>query len=219
VNAVPPLSPKSKALPLDFSIADIRCFSFCYHRLQSGRRDGCVTVPNQQIHMIYPSRLRWLVLTLAVVFLDRLSKAAVEAKTTEGWRHELIHNFIYLVHSKNPGIAFSIFADSNSHWVRYPLIAGSLVVIAIISWYLVAADGVSSRAAAGLALLLGGATGNLTDRVLRGAVTDFFEVLFGSYRYPAFNVADSAITIGAILVLLDLLFSKPSRANAIGKAR
>jgi signal peptidase II len=219
VNAVPPLSPKSKALPLDFSIADIRCFSFCYHRLQSGRRDGWVTVPNQQIHMIYPSRLRWLVLTLAVVFLDRLSKAVVEAKTTEGWRHELIHNFIYLVHSKNPGIAFSIFADSNSHWVRYLLIAGSLVVIAIISWYLVAADGVSSRAAAGLALLLGGATGNLTDRVLRGAVTDFFEVLFGSYRYPAFNVADSAITIGAILVLLDLLFSKPSRANAIGKAR
>jgi signal peptidase II len=169
--------------------------------------------------MIYPSRLRWLVLTLAVVFLDRLSKAAIEAKTTEGWRHELIRNFIYLVHSKNPGIAFSIFADSNSHWVRYLLIAGSLVVIAIITWYLVAADGVSSRAAAGLALLLGGATGNLTDRVLRGAVTDFFEVLFGSYRYPAFNVADSAITIGAILILLDLLFSKPSRANALGKAR
>ena len=169
--------------------------------------------------MIYPSRLRWLVLTLAVVFLDRLSKAAVEAKTTEGWRHELIHNFIYLVHSKNPGMAFSIFADSNSHWLRYLLIAGSLVVIAIITWYLVAADGISSRAAAGLALLLGGATGNLTDRVLRGAVTDFFEVLFGSYRYPAFNVADSAITIGAILVLLDLLFPKPGRANAIGKAR
>jgi signal peptidase II len=169
--------------------------------------------------MIYPSRLRWLVLTLAVVLLDRLSKAPGEAKTTEGWRHELIHNFMYLVHSKNPGIAFSIFADSNSHWVRYLLIAGSLVVIAIISWYLVAADGVSSRAAAGLAMLLGGATRNLTDRVLRGAVTDFFEVLFGSYRYPAFNVADSAITIGAILVLLDLLFSKPGGANAIGKAR
>ena len=169
--------------------------------------------------MIYPSRLRWLALTLAVVFLDRLSKAAIEVKTSEGWRHELIHNFIYLVHSKNPGIAFSILADSNSHWVRYLLIAGSLVVIAIITWYLVAVDGVSSRAAAGLALLLGGATGNLTDRVLRGAVTDFFEVLFGSYRYPAFNVADSAITIGAILILVDLLFSQPSRPNAISKPR
>ena len=169
--------------------------------------------------MIYANRLRWLILTLVTVFLDRLSKAAIEAQTAEGWHHELIHNFIYLVHSKNPGIAFSIFADSNSRWLRYLLIAGSLLVIAIIAWYLVAADGVSSRAAAGLALLLGGATGNLTDRVLHGAVTDFFEVLFGSYRYPAFNVADSAITIGAILILLDLLFSKPSRTKATNKTR
>jgi len=169
--------------------------------------------------MINANRLRWLILTLLVVFLDRLSKAAIETRSTEGWRHELIRNFIYLVHSKNPGIAFSIFADSNSHWVRYVLIIASLVAIAIIAWYLVAADGVSSRAAAGLALLLGGATGNLTDRILHGAVTDFFEVLFGSYRYPAFNVADSAITIGAILILLDLLFSKPRRPNAISNAR
>ncbi len=169
--------------------------------------------------MTHPSRLRWLILTLAVVFLDRLSKAVIEAKTTEGWRHELVHNFIYLVHSKNPGIAFSIFADSNSHWVRNLLIAGSLAVIAIIGWYLVAGDGVSARAAAGLALLLGGASGNLTDRILHGAVTDFFEVLFGSYRYPAFNVADSAITIGAILILLDVFFPVRNRANAVRKAR
>jgi signal peptidase II len=60
---------------------------------------------------------------------------------------------------------------------------------------------------AGLALLLGGATGNVTDRILHGAVTDFFEVWLGTYRWPAFNVADSAITIGAILVILDVLFS------------
>jgi len=168
--------------------------------------------------MIYPARLRWLILTLLVVFLDRLSKAAIEANTAEGWRHEIIHNFIYVVHSKNPGIAFSIFADSNSHWVKYLLIAGSLIVIAVLAWYLVAAKGISSHAAAGLALLLGGATGNLTDRILHGAVTDFFEVLFGSYRYPAFNVADSAITIGAILILIDVFFparnvSKPALKN------
>src|SRR4029077_1517358 len=147
-----------------------------------------------------------------------LSKAAIEAKSTEGWRHKIIHNFIYVVHSKNPGIAFSIFADSNSHWVKYLLIAGSLIVIAVLAWYLVAAKGISSHAAAGLALLLGGATGNLTDRILHGAVTDFFEVLFGSYRYPAFNVADSAITIGAILILIDVFFparnvSKPALKN------
>jgi len=158
--------------------------------------------------MIHPSRLRWLILTFVVVFLDRVSKAAIEAQTVEGWRHELIHNFIYLVHSKNTGIAFSIFADSASPWTRYILIGGSLVVIAILAWYLVAGSAISARAAAGLALLLGGATGNLTDRILRGGVTDFFEVWFGSYRYPAFNVADSAITIGAVLILLDVLFPR-----------
>jgi signal peptidase II len=169
--------------------------------------------------MIHASRLRWLILTLITVFLDRLSKAVVEAKTVEGWRHELIHNFIYLVHSKNPGIAFSIFANSNSDWVRYALMAGSLVVIAILAWYLVAGKGVSSRSAAGLALLLGGATGNLTDRILHGAVTDFFEVLFGSYRYPAFNVADSAITIGAILILLDVFLPTQSTTKNAVKTR
>jgi signal peptidase II len=169
--------------------------------------------------MIHASRLRWLILTLVVVFFDRLSKAAVEARTIEGWRHELVHNFIYLVHSKNPGIAFSMLADSGSEWVRYALIAGSLAVIVILAWYLVAANGVSSCAAAGLAMLLGGATGNLTDRILHGAVTDFFEVWFGAYRYPAFNVADSAITIGAILILVDVFFPtrdgrrKTTRAN------
>ena len=167
--------------------------------------------------MIHANRLRWLILTLMVVFLDRLSKAAIEARTTVGWRYELVHNFIYLVHSKNPGIAFSILADSNSPWVRYLLIAGSFVVLVILAWYLLAASGVSSRAAAGLALLLGGATGNLTDRILHGAVTDFFEVLLGSYRYPAFNVADSAITIGAILILLDILF--PARGITASRAK
>jgi signal peptidase II len=167
--------------------------------------------------MIHASRLRWLILTMVVVILDRLSKAIIEVKTTDGWRYELVHNFIYLVHSKNPGIAFSIFADSRSHGVRYLLIVGSLVVIALLARYLVAAKEVSSRAAAGIALLLGGAAGNLTDRILHGAVTDFFEVLFGAYRYPAFNIADSAITIGAILILLDVFF--PARGTTKATTR
>lgn len=165
--------------------------------------------------MIHPSRLRWLALTFAAVVLDRLTKAAVEANTLEGWRRELVPGFMYLVHSRNPGIAFSLFADSASPWVRYLLIAGSSLVIVILAWYLVGAHGVSGRAAAGLALLLGGATGNLTDRILHGGVTDFFELWFGSYRYPAFNVADSAITVGALLILLDALF--PKRLPAKGR--
>ena len=161
------------------------------------------------IHFMTPtSRLRWLWLTLAVVMLDRATKAWFEVRTVEGWRQEVIHNFIYLVHSRNPGIAFGVLADSASLLMRVILITGSLAVIAVLAWLLVTGKIASTMGNAGLALLLGGAAGNVSDRIFHGAVTDFFEVWFGTYHYPAFNVADSAITIGAILVLLDVLFAR-----------
>ena len=156
--------------------------------------------------MTFSSRLRWLWLTLIVVLLDRATKAWFESQTAEGWRHELIHNFVYLVHSRNPGIAFGVLADSASMGTRIVLILGSVGIIVVLAWLLVAGRSGGAKTAAGLALLLGGATGNVTDRILHGAVTDFFEVLLGTYRYPAFNVADSAITIGAALIILDVLF-------------
>lgn len=140
--------------------------------------------------------------------LDRATKAWFEARTTEGWRYEVIHNFIYLVHSRNPGIAFGVLADSPSTMTRVILIAGSLVVIAVLAWLLVSGKTTGAMGNAGLALLLGGAAGNVADRIFHGAVTDFFEVWFGSYHYPAFNVADSAITLGAVLILLDVLFGR-----------
>jgi signal peptidase II len=158
--------------------------------------------------MILPSRLRWLWLTLAVVLADRVTKAWFETQTTESWRHEVIHHFIYLIHARNPGIAFSFFADSASPWTRIILIFGSLAVIGVLAWFLVAGHAGGSLNTAGIALLLGGATGNVTDRIVHGAVTDFLEVWLGTYRWPAFNVADSAITIGAALIVLDLLFGK-----------
>jgi signal peptidase II len=160
------------------------------------------------------ARLRYLWLTLAVVFLDRATKAWFESHTTEGWRHEVVRHFIYLVRASNPGMAFSFFADSTSPWTRIILIAGSIIVIAVLAWFLVAGHSGGRLTAAGLALLLGGATGNVTDRILHGAVTDFFEVWFGSYHYPAFNVADSAITIGAVLIIFDILFAHKNTAPA-----
>ncbi|MGB6897045.1 MAG: signal peptidase II [Candidatus Acidiferrum sp.] len=164
--------------------------------------------------MKLPSRLRWLWLTLGIVVLDRATKAWFETQTDENWRHEVVRHFIYLVHSRNPGIAFSLFADSHSPWLRVLLIAGSLVVIFVLAWLLVAGQG-AAMACAGIALLLGGATGNLTDRILHGAVTDFLEVWLGSYRWPAFNVADSAITVGAILLILDLIFVPPTEPRIL----
>jgi signal peptidase II len=165
------------------------------------------------------ARVRWLWLTLAVVLLDRATKAWFETLTVEGWRHEVVHHFLYLVRASNPGIAFSFFADSTSPWTRIILIAGSVVVIVLLAWFLVAGQSASRLNTAGLALLLGGATGNVTDRILHGAVTDFFEVWFGSYHYPAFNVADSAITIGAVLLIVDVLFGAKHAAAETSKSR
>jgi signal peptidase II len=165
--------------------------------------------------MNVPARVRWLWLTLVVVVLDRGSKAWFESQTVEGWRHQVAANFIYLVHSQNPGVAFGVLADSASIWTRVALIAGSVVVIAMLAWMLVANRSGGALSAAGLALLLGGATGNVTDRIMHGGVTDFFEVWLGSYRWPAFNVADSAIAIGAALLIIDVLFG--SRQQVSGK--
>ena len=162
-----------------------------------------------------PARLRWLWLTLAVVLLDRATKAWFESQEVEGWHRELIHNFIYLVYSSNPGIAFGVFADSPSTGMRILLIVGSAVVIGALAWLFVAGHSGGSLTAAGLALLLGGATGNVTDRIVHGAVTDFFEVWLGSYHWPAFNVADSAITIGAALIIIDVLFFHKHQAAEV----
>jgi signal peptidase II len=155
-----------------------------------------------------PRRLRWVWLSLAIVFLDRVTKAWIESQTNDSWRHEVIPNFIYLVHSSNPGIAFSMLAGSHSPFLRIGLVVGAIAIIGVIAWLLVASTNLGALSAAGLSLLLGGATGNVTDRILHGAVTDFIEVFIGSYRWPAFNVADSAITVGAILLIADVLFTR-----------
>jgi signal peptidase II len=168
--------------------------------------------------MNFPSRLRFLWLTLAVAVLDRATKAWIESRPADRFPATVIDNYFYLVNSRNPGIAFSFFAGLSSPALRAILIAGSLVIIAVIVWLLIAGRRISAVNAAGLALLLGGATGNLADRILHGAVTDFIEVYLHFLPWqtfnpwPAFNVADSAITIGAVLILLDVLLGRHSEA-------
>ena len=169
-----------------------------------------------------PRRLRWLVLTLVVVILDRATKAWIESRPIGYFPRTVIPNYLSIVFSKNPGIAFSFFSNSNSMVTRIILILGSLLIIALIAWLLVAGRDASRINAIGLALLLGGAAGNLTDRIVRGAVTDFIEVwlrflpfqLFNPW--PTFNVADAAVTIGAILLIFDVLFHPESKQMSAG---
>ena len=164
--------------------------------------------------MILPRRLRWLWLTLAVVFLDRATKAWIESRSADYFPHVVIPHVLNIISSRNPGIAFSFFANGSSPTVRVLLISGSLVIIGIIAWLLVSGRDTHALACAGLALLLAGATGNLTDRILHGAVTDFLDVWLRFlpwqifHPWPTFNVADSAVTVGAFLIVFDVLFRK-----------
>ena len=170
--------------------------------------------------MKFPLRLRWLSLTLVVVLLDRATKAWIESRPLTFFPHVVIRNYFNIIYSRNPGIAFSFFSNSNSTGTRILLIVGSLLIIALIAWLLVAGRDASRANAIGLSLLLGGAAGNLTDRIVHGAVTDFLEVwlrfvplpIFNPW--PTFNVADAAVTIGAALLIFDVIFhSSPTPKN------
>jgi len=153
---------------------------------------------------------RWLWLSLAVLAADRATKYAIE-RTSPLFRHSVFSDIVVLVHSENPGIAFSMFSESKSSWLTPLLVGGSVVFMILLVWVIVTGRAGGAMAQCGLALILGGAAGNALDRVLHGSVTDFLEVRLWTYIWPAFNVADSAITVGAILVLYELLFAGRQR--------
>lgn len=157
---------------------------------------------------------RWLWLTFAVVAADRATKYAVEGLTSPGYRKILIPHFADLVHSVNAGIAFGLFSESTFRWISFLLVVTSTVIILLLIWLLLAGRAGRTASQAGIALIAGGAAGNLLDRLLHGGVTDFLELYAGSFRWPAFNIADSAITIGALLIILDLSSGEKDASGA-----
>ena len=150
--------------------------------------------------------LRWLWLTAAVVILDQLTKAWVNASVALYQRIEILP-FLDITHMRNTGAAFS-FLSRASGWQRWFFTAVALSVsIALVIWLRRLPPG-QNRLAAGLALILGGALGNVWDRLQSGQVVDFIYVYYQNWYWPAFNVADSAITVGAGLLILDTLASR-----------
>jgi len=153
-------------------------------------------------------RLRTASIAAAVVIIDRVTKMYIRSAFTSWEVTPVISGFFNIVHTENPGAAFGIFADSPSQWSSMLLVAVSLVVIAIIGVMLwrprPAPVPTATLVSVGLALVFGGALGNAWDRLFRGTVTDFLQFFFGSYEFPSFNAADSAITVGAALLLIDL---------------
>jgi signal peptidase II len=147
-------------------------------------------------------------IALFVVLLDRLAKLAVERKIPLHDGIQIIPGFFRLTHLENRGAAFGLFADSPSQWKVGVLVLFSVVALVVVSVLLWKSSHSMSTTGVGLALILGGAIGNLWDRLAAGHVTDFLLFYIGNYQWPAFNVADSAIVIGAGLLVFEILFSK-----------
>ena len=154
-----------------------------------------------------PRRLHWLLLISAVViFLDRFTKEWVTLHIPMGGAIPVIPHFLRISHWTNEGAAFSIFADSASpHLVRWILVGFAVVLLIAVLVALVRLGNRFTLTTIALALVLGGALGNVHDRILYGSVVDFIEVHIFSYHWPDFNVADSSIVTGACLLLLDSL--------------
>jgi signal peptidase II len=162
-----------------------------------------------------PRRLPWLLLISAVIFAaDRLSKIWVGKHILLGGAIPVIPRVLRITHWVNDGAAFSMFADSGRpDLVRWGLVGFTVLASVAVLVALVRLGSQVSLITVALALILGGAAGNLHDRIAYGSVVDFIEVHIFSYHWPDFNVADSSVVTGACLLLLDSLLSKKKTAE------
>jgi signal peptidase II len=148
-----------------------------------------------------------LIMAACIVAGDRITKLRIQQNFSSLDVLTVIPGWLRIVHNENPGAAFGMLADGNPFLRSVILIGVSAVVLTLVLLALIVRTPAYAGALTrfGLGSVLGGALGNLYDRAGRGTVTDFIEVFHGDWSFPAFNVADSAITVGAILLLLGVL--------------
>jgi signal peptidase II len=149
----------------------------------------------------------------AVFVLDRLTKWIIETHVSFLQTLQVIPGFFSIVHSQNRGVAFSLFDGDTSAWRTALLAVLALAAVMVIGRILWNGDRLDRLSLAGFSLILGGAAGNVFDRLLLGSVTDFLDFYVGVYHWPTFNVADSAIVIGSALLLVEMLRPKRQTAN------
>ena len=166
-----------------------------------------LTTPPQKTR---DGRILLLLLTVLVIALDRWSKIWIVHHINPGYALPVIPGVFRLTHVLNTGAAFSLFADSLSPLaVRNALIAFSILAVLIVGAMLWRTGRTLSLTGVALALILGGAIGNLYDRLVFSHVVDFLEVHIVHYHWPDFNVADSCIVIGACLLLIEIFRTQP----------
>ncbi|MFZ0200901.1 MAG: signal peptidase II [Candidatus Sulfotelmatobacter sp.] len=156
------------------------------------------------------ARTLYLFIVVIVVLLDRWTKHVVAQRIRLYAHIQVIPGFFRLTHTENTGAAFSLFADSTAPWKTGLLIAFSAIALIVVSALLWRNHHAQIVTGVGLSLIMGGALGNLWDRLARGRVIDFLLVYVKQYQWPVFNLADSAIVVGAGLLILEILFHKSS---------
>ena len=167
---------------------------------------GAVRRPVRRVRRI--QRVIYVLIAAVVFAADQATKALVVKSIPDHAVIPVIPGFFNLLHTENSGIAFSLFSDSSSSWKMFLLVGVSvalLVAVVIVVWR---TSEVNWTGGIGLALILGGALSNLADRIRFGQVVDFLDFYCRGYHWPTFNLADSAIVVGAGFLVLEFLFAQ-----------
>lgn len=140
-------------------------------------------------------------MTIAIVVADRFSKRWVES-SVEPWESiPVIPGLFQIVHTRNRGMAFGVFNENSTDLSRWVLVVISLVVLGLLAWFIRRAHRDGQAVPVPFYLVMSGALGNLYDRIVYGSVTDFMDLYAGDHHWPTFNIADAAITVGALWLL------------------
>ena len=159
-----------------------------------------------------PNALNWLLLSAVVIVLDQLSKWwALTALQPAGMPHAVIPGFLNWTLAFNKGAAFSFLAD-NTGWQRWFFVVLAVVISAVLMVWLSRTHRRDWKTAMPLGLIVGGALGNLIDRLHAAQVTDFIQVYYQEWSYPVFNLADCGITVGAVMLVVFGMFKGKAKA-------
>jgi len=158
-----------------------------------------------------------ILIAASVVMFDRLSKWLVAQKIGLSDSVDIVPGLFRLTHVQNKGAAFGLFSESPSEWKVAMLILFSVAALAVVSALLWKNGNAMNATAIALSLVFGGALGNLWDRVATGRVVDFLDFYVGTHHWPAFNIADSAIVVGALLLLSEIFLAPPQEEKIVSQ--
>jgi signal peptidase II len=151
---------------------------------------------------------------IAVIVSDQITKAVITEKLFMYGSHKVIDGFFSLVYVMNPGAAFGFLAGAPEIFRYLFFISVTVLAILLIIYYISKSKSQDVLIVISLTLIFGGAVGNLIDRIRFGAVVDFLDFYIGTWHWPAFNVADSAISIGAVLMIWEMLVRRQKTSSS-----